>query len=424
MAQMAPTMALRSYLCLRLSAVGVIAVLTASLIKEYSRAGDCLQGSISAYDYTTVQSVFVGTLVTLGLVMIVLWGKTPWEDGALNLAGMVAPVVAFVPTAPSNLCGLTNSAGAPVTTEAAKDKLVAASHDGIFNNMLAYLVVVGLTLVILAGFGFVAHRRQLHVVTDHPVAYWFPLVLAAGLWGLGAYAFWQHREWFYDNAHGYAATTLLAFIIVVVINIGIQKLRREDDDSEVASRWWVRIYWGLAAMMVGGADLILLLAKPISHNFYTHRTFIVEAWLIFLLAVFWLIQTWDRRNDGAPPRTDQELQRAGAAPPQETGQASGAARRRHGRPKHATANLTGLIPSSFRSSVTPPAPAGRECLGGTEVLLLADELRPRSAPTVVNLKRARDGPVWPLHRGDTALATDGNARATCPAFPAADMWLT
>ena len=296
-----PSMARRTYLALRLSSVGVIAVLAASLFKEYNRAGGCLQGSISAYYYTNVQSVFVGTLVTLGLVMVVLWGKTPWEDGALNLAGLLAPVVAFVPTAPSNLCSLQNAAGAPLRTEAAKDSLVAASRDGIFNNMLAYLVVVGGVLVIVAGFGILSHRYGWPTVTQHPVAFWLPWGMAVGLWGLGTYVFTKHREWFYNNAHGYAATTLFVFIIVVVVNIGLHKHRRDDGDSELASRWWARFYWGLAAVMVVGAVLIYALAKPLSaDNLGAHRTFIVEAWLIFWLAVFWLAQTWDRRNDGAP----------------------------------------------------------------------------------------------------------------------------
>jgi len=309
-----PTMALRTYLALRLSTVGVIAVLAASLIKEYSRAGDCLQGSISAYYYTTVQSVFVGALVTLGLVMIVLWGKTPWEDGALNLAGLLAPVVAFVPAAPSNLCSLQNPAGTPVKTEAAKDRLVAASHDGIFNNMLSYLVVVGLALLIVAGFGIVSHRKQWPTVTEHPVAFWLPWALAVGLWLLGTYGFTQHRAWFYDNAHGYAAKTLFAFIIVVVVNIGLQKKRGEDGDTVLASRWWAGFYFVLAAMMLVGTVLIYLLAKPLSDDLGAHRGFIIEGWLIFWLAVFWLAQTWDRRNDGAP-RTNQELQQAGTATP-------------------------------------------------------------------------------------------------------------
>ena len=73
-----PVMARRTYLFLRLSVVAVIAVLAISLIREYYRLDpNCLQGSISAYYYTAVQSVFVGALVALGLVFIVLWGKTP-----------------------------------------------------------------------------------------------------------------------------------------------------------------------------------------------------------------------------------------------------------------------------------------------------------------------------------------------------------
>lgn len=101
-----PIMALRTYTALRLGSVGVIAVLAFAICREMRDAADgCrLQDSISAYYYTSVQSVFVGTLVTLGLVMIVLWGKTPFEDGFLNLAGLLAPVVAFVPTKDTNKC--------------------------------------------------------------------------------------------------------------------------------------------------------------------------------------------------------------------------------------------------------------------------------------------------------------------------------
>src|SRR4051794_19665605 len=76
-----PAMALRTYTALRLGSVGVIAVLAIAIIREYNSAGGCLQGSISAYYYTAVQSVFVGTLLSLGLVMIVLWGKSATEDG-------------------------------------------------------------------------------------------------------------------------------------------------------------------------------------------------------------------------------------------------------------------------------------------------------------------------------------------------------
>ena len=105
-----PSMAVRTYAFLRLGVVAVIAVLAVSVAKQYA-AADCLQGSISAYYYLPVRSVFVGALVALGFALIALWGKTPFEDGFMNLAGMLAPVVAFVPTGEARRCGLTDAAG-------------------------------------------------------------------------------------------------------------------------------------------------------------------------------------------------------------------------------------------------------------------------------------------------------------------------
>ena len=72
-----PSVALRTYTSLRLVSLAVIALLGVAIIKEvFSTPGaNCLQGSISAYYYTPVQSVFVGTLLALGLVMIALWGE-------------------------------------------------------------------------------------------------------------------------------------------------------------------------------------------------------------------------------------------------------------------------------------------------------------------------------------------------------------
>jgi hypothetical protein len=324
----APQMALRTYMCLRLGAVGVIAVLAVSLVREYHAAGDCLQGSISAYYYTSVQSVFVGALTAMGLVMIVLWGKTPWEDGALNLAGLVAPVVAFVPTARTNKCGLTTTTGADVTTEAQKAAVIKASHDAVDNNMLAYLIVVGTVLVILVVAGTVAHLwTRWAFVTDHPLSYWGPLAVAGVLYLLGADRFWHDRAWFYGHAHAWSAITLFVFIVLVVIDIGYQKWPRtahpdreprwfwsrflEANPDPRASRGWAWTYWALAAVMVIGAAAIQLLAGKISHGFGEHRTFFVEAWMIGWLAIFWLLQTWDRRNEGAPPRTKAEVQRMG-----------------------------------------------------------------------------------------------------------------
>src|SRR5690349_9423078 len=73
---------------------GVMAVLTERL----KAAPGCFQQSISAYQYTPVRGFFVGVTFALGICLICLRGSTEIEDALLNIAGMLAPVVALVPT--------------------------------------------------------------------------------------------------------------------------------------------------------------------------------------------------------------------------------------------------------------------------------------------------------------------------------------
>lgn len=302
-----PIMALRTYTALRLGSVGVIAVLAFAICREMRDAADgCrLQDSISAYYYTSVQSVFVGTLVTLGLVMIVLWGKTPFEDGFLNLAGLLAPVVAFVPTKDTNKCGIEDALGNQVDSGAEKEKVIAVGREAITNNMYAYLWVVALVLVLVLVVGVIAFVAHWESITEHPFAYWGPWLLAVILWGLGSYKFTQDKPWFYENAHEFAAKTMFGFIGLVVINIGIQKWTGNREKDRMPHKLWAFVYWGLAALMVLG-----LAIPSIVDN---HEVFWLEAWEIGLLAVFWLLQTGDRLNEGAPPRTHEEEERMAPA---------------------------------------------------------------------------------------------------------------
>jgi hypothetical protein len=334
-----PVMARRTYICLRLGAVGVIAMLFLSMYFEW-RDGTprhCLQNSISAFFYTPVQSVFVGALCAMGLVMIVLWGKTAWEDGWFNLAGLLAPVVAFVPTSKSNGCGIPGSNStvadqqADAAAKAAHDAFVA-SQAGAHNNMLTYICAVLLALIGLAIFGAVAHARDWEFVTNNPTAYWAPLTVAVVLWIAGAYKFHTDSKWFYHHAHITSANTMFAFILLAVIDIGWQKWPRPNWNwSKNPTGWfqkrarnlflkpipynepkkqWAVGYWILAILMAGGALVIHHWAPSWSFRLGQHRTWLIESWMILGLAGFWLAQTFDRRNDGAPPRTRDEIQKA------------------------------------------------------------------------------------------------------------------
>ena len=78
----------------------------------------CWQHSISAYYYTPVQLFLVGALVAIGISLIALKGSIELEDAVLNFAGILAPVVALVPTPNVGRCGsvLTDTTNRAPTT--------------------------------------------------------------------------------------------------------------------------------------------------------------------------------------------------------------------------------------------------------------------------------------------------------------------
>src|SRR5262249_55555658 len=88
-----------TYRYLRLSIVVMVLALFVSVLIERFHVG-CWQGSISAYYYTPAHAIFVGALVAIGVSLIAIKGSTDLEDVLLNVAGLLAPIVAFVPTTP------------------------------------------------------------------------------------------------------------------------------------------------------------------------------------------------------------------------------------------------------------------------------------------------------------------------------------
>ena len=96
---------LDTYRYLRGGMVVMVVMLAAGVIGA-AISSHCWQGSISAYYYTSAHSVFIASLCALGVQMIVYRGSSDTEDALLNLAGMLAFIVAFVPTGmPERQCG-------------------------------------------------------------------------------------------------------------------------------------------------------------------------------------------------------------------------------------------------------------------------------------------------------------------------------
>ena len=96
--------AVTTYNSLRLALAALVLLLFGSVALEAWAAGGCLQPSISAYYYTPAGPVLVGVLVAAGVSLIALKGNTDAEDVLMNLAGMLAPGVAFIPTPDAGTC--------------------------------------------------------------------------------------------------------------------------------------------------------------------------------------------------------------------------------------------------------------------------------------------------------------------------------
>ncbi len=289
---------------LRLSMVGLVIGLGASLIFELVRVDGCLLGSISAYYYTPVHSFFVGTLIAIGVCLIALRGNTALEDVLLNFAGTFAPFVALVPTdrAPKN-CAATLD--------------VTNRNLNIANNVGGLLVVAGAALALLAGIGIknqfwpddgdnAKRPRQRDYVGYGVTLAFFVAVLIL---------FWQGRTWFLEFAHPISAITMFAIIAINILvngyNLYESRKHPAPGEPKLKEVHHFNRYTIIGTLMVVAALVIFFILRPI----WDQWVFGLEASEIGLFAVFWVLQTNELWNEGLRPEV---------APPREPAPAPGA----------------------------------------------------------------------------------------------------
>lgn len=269
--------AVATYRYLRLAIVVVLVALLASVVFERFQT-DCWQGSLSAYYYTPVQPIFVGALIAIGVSFVAIKGSTEIEDLLLNVAGVVAPIVAVVPTAPSEAIQRCASAAIQQPDQVAF----------IDNNVVALIVAGGAAVVI----GWIAARRA---VGDAPgidrsslLGIGFAVVFMAI--GVGWYTI--GRESFLERAHGAAAVVFfLALLGTIVVNAST---------GVAPYRWW---YAATAAAMVVGAAIVLVVGIAVDE--WQHQVLVLELVALVPVVVYWAVQTvehWGGGGDRAPYR--------------------------------------------------------------------------------------------------------------------------
>ena len=259
---------LDTYRYLRGGMVVMIVLLGAAIIIERLQAS-CWQTSISAYYFTSAHGPFIAALCALGAMLVVYRGSNDTEDVLLNLAGILAFIIAMVPTSrPVVLCGTDD---------------LGVGHQSATAN--AWAVVIALAVSRAASWWL--HRRTGTAPQRSAVgvaATWVQrAILAIGLITLAAFP-----GWFRTNAHGVAAVTMFAAIIATVV-ITAFVVGHQDADKCPHRRRYHRIYQAISVVMA-----LTLVAAVIVHQLldgFNHAVIVVESALIAEFAVYWLVQT-------------------------------------------------------------------------------------------------------------------------------------
>jgi hypothetical protein len=226
----------------------------------------CFQHSISAYYYTPVRGMFVGGLLGIAVCLIALRGNSDLEDALLNLAGGLAPVVAFVPTPNAGRCS---------STKATLDDPAPA----VSNNVTTLLVLLALALVLSA----VLLVRERGQRTE-----WLLLLGGVLVWVAALVVFNAGRDTFLRKAHYTAAVAMFACIVAVVVLNALDFHEKEQEAGKAPRHPLTNRYAVIAGLMVAGAGAMGVWDWTVG---WDHAVLFIEGWLISLFAAFWLIQT-------------------------------------------------------------------------------------------------------------------------------------
>jgi hypothetical protein len=276
----------KTYNYLRLAMLVAVAALAYSIVEEYRHARvHCFLGSISGYYYAPVRPVFIGVMLTIGVALIVMKGRTPFVDGCLSLAGMMAPIVAFIPTS-DDLQGVCRPAMLDAGHYEPAPTTPFIGH--AINNNLHALVFAGSVAIALVLIAYVTQRLTQHPSTaEYKVGFW--INVAGGL--VFVTSGWILLHWGYGwvlDAHARAAVAMFAFLAAAAIANGCYGMAGSKSDKAYAV-----IY-----LVVGGAMILAGLWFLVVHA--RHRTGHLVLWIeateIFLFVVFWAVQTVQRWN--------------------------------------------------------------------------------------------------------------------------------
>jgi hypothetical protein len=250
--------------------MAVIIVMLGTAVIGARLTATCWQTSISAYYFTTAHSIFIAVLCALGVQFIVYKGSCDTEDVLLTLAGILAFIVAMVPTTRPRLpCW--------------RYGLPADYHvkHAITNNVWAVVI----TLVIARVVSWWLYRRT-NTTVPKSVSGTVAMYVLRAIMAVGLIAFIFFRNRFDSHAHEFAAVIMFLAIISTVVTTAFLVSRQDDAKSPHRHLYYV-LYRGIAAAMI-----VTLIAVVVLHiALRNHSVIVVETALILEFTVYWVIQT-------------------------------------------------------------------------------------------------------------------------------------
>ncbi|MBK8756660.1 MAG: hypothetical protein IPM08_05950 [Actinomycetales bacterium] len=281
-----------TYRYLRVAPLVVALFLGTSVTLQRGVDGGCSLGSISAYYFTPVHSVFVASLCVIGMCLIANQGNSAFEDVVLNFSGFLAFLVAMVPMVGADLRPCSGTLVQYDTASAITNNVTAVFIAALAAEVLRWVVI-----------GRARNQDYRHPVVVITAALGYAVV-ARIVW-----QFFRDQTWFVANAHNWAAVTMFVGIILVILTNAIGAYLNRD-------RTWALGYVLTAALMIVLLVAVVLITAGSSVN--DTRVFWIEVVLIASFGLFWGLQTfelWDYRDRAQ--KTEVRAEQTGLPTPQE-----------------------------------------------------------------------------------------------------------